>query len=73
MCIRDRLISDSIVILLAMHTFGMELGLFGLLSVYLIGTLIDKFIDGFNSCKQVLIFTQKEEKVVEYINKDRCV
>ena len=65
-----QLISDSIVILLAMHTFGMELGLFGLLSVYLIGTLIDKFIDGFNSCKQVLIFTQKEEKVVEYINKD---
>ena len=48
----------------------MELGLFGLLSVYLIGTLIDKFIDGFNSCKQVLIFTQKEQTVVEYINKD---
>ena len=65
-----QLISDSIVILLAMYTFGMELGLFGLLSVYLIGTLIDKFIDGFNSCKQVLIFTQKEETVVEYINKD---
>lgn len=63
-------ISDSIVILLAMYTFGMELGLFGLLSVYLIGTLIDKFIDGFNSCKQVLIFTQEDEKVVEYINKD---
>ena len=65
-----QLISDSIVILLAMYTFGMELGLFGLLSVYLIGTLIDKFIDGFNSCKQVLIFTQKEQTVVEYINKD---
>lgn len=65
-----QLISDSIVILLAMYTFGMELGLFGLLSVYLIGTLIDKFIDGFNSCKQVLIFTQEEEKIVEYINKD---
>ena len=61
-----QLISDSIVILLAMYTFGMELGLFGLLSVYLIGTLIDNF----NSCKQVLIFTQKEQTVVEYINKD---
>lgn len=65
-----QLISDAVVILLAMYTFGMELGLFGLLSVYLIGTLIDKFIDGFNSCKQVLIFTQKEKTVVEYINKD---
>lgn len=65
-----QLISDSVVIVLAMYTFGMELGLFGLLSVYLIGTLIDKFIDGFNSCKQVTIFTEKEEKVVSYINKD---
>ena len=35
------LISDSIVILMAMYTFGIELGLFGLLSVYLTGTLID--------------------------------
>lgn len=63
-------ISDAVVILLAMYTFGMELGLFGLLSVYLIGTLIDKFIDGFNSCKQVIIFTKNEDKIVEYINKD---
>ncbi|MGL4109526.1 YitT family protein [Clostridium sp. LP20] len=64
------LIADSIVILMAMYTFGMELGLVGLLSVYLTGTLIDKFIDGFNSCKQVTIFTEKEELVVNYIMKD---
>lgn len=67
---KSLLISDSIVILLAMYTFGMELGLFGLLSVYLTGTLIDKFIDGFNSCKKVIIFTEKKELVVNYITKD---
>ncbi|GAA0078190.1 YitT family protein [Clostridium sp. CTA-5] len=64
------LISDSIVILLAMYTFGIELGLFGLLSVYLTGNLVDKFIDGFNLCKQVMIFTEQEELVVNYITKD---
>lgn len=67
---KSLLISDSIVILLAMYTFGIELGLFGLLSVYLTGTLIDKFIDGFNSCKQVTIFTNKKDLVVNYITKD---
>lgn len=64
------LISDSIVILLAIYTFGVELGLFGLLSVYLTGTLVDKFIDGFSSCKQVYIFTNREELVVDFIKKD---
>ena len=64
------LISDSIVIILAIYTFGVELGLFGLVSVYLTSTLIDKFIDGFKSCKQVYIITSKEKLVVEYINSD---
>lgn len=64
------LISDSIVIMLAMYTFGIELGLFGLLSVYLTSTMVDKFIDGFNSCKQVFIITNKEDLVANYIMKD---
>lgn len=63
-------ISDSIVILLAIYTFGIELGLFGLVSVYMVSTMIDRFIDGFNSCKQVFIITDKEELVVNYIMKD---
>lgn len=64
------LISDSIVILLAMYAFGIELGLFGLLSVYLTGNLIDKFINGAKSCKKVLIFTKKQQLVIDYITKD---
>lgn len=64
------LISDSLVIILALYTFGAELGMFGLLSVYLTSIIIDKFIDGFSSCKQVMIFTDREELVVNYIMKD---
>lgn len=64
------LISDSVVIILAIYTFGIELGLFGLISVYLNSSLIDKFIDGFNLSKQVMIFTEKEELVVDYITNE---
>ena len=64
------LISDSIVIILAIYAFGVELALYGLLSVYLIGTLIDKFIDGLNVSKEVMIFTKEEEKISNYIMKD---
>lgn len=64
------LICDSIVILLAMYTFGIELALFGLLSVYLTGTLIDKFIDGLNKSRQVMVFTAHEKLVASYIIKD---
>lgn len=64
------LISDSVVIALAIYNFGVELGLFGLISVYLAGSLIDKFIDGMNSCKQVMVFTSNEKMVSEYIIKD---
>ena len=64
------LISDSIVVLIAMYTFGTELALFGLLSIYLTGTLIDKFLDGFYLSKQVMVFTEKEKLVADYIIKD---
>ena len=53
-----------------MYTFGIELGLFGLLSVYLTGTLIDKFVDGLNISKQVMVFTKEEKLVSNYIMKD---
>lgn len=64
------LICDSIVIILAIYAFGVELGLAGLLSVYLTGTLIDKFIYGLNVSKQVMIFTNKETEVVEHIKNE---
>ena len=64
------LISDSIVVLIAMYTFGTELALFGLFSIYLTGNLIDKFIDGFYLSKQVMVFTEQEKLVSDYIIKD---
>lgn len=64
------LINDSIICLLAINVFGIDKGLFGFFSLILIGILIDKFIDGFNTCKQVFIITNKSEMVIKFINTD---
>ena len=63
------LLTDSSVCILAISVFGVDKGLFGFFSVILIGLFIDKFIDGFNSCKQVFIITSKEKAIVNHIIK----
>lgn len=62
------LLADCTVTLLAIYSFGIEKGLFGLLSATLIGTFVDKFIAGLNPVKQVFIITNKEDLVVDFIN-----
>lgn len=62
------LLADCTVTLLAIYSFGVEKGLFGLLSAILIGSLVDKFIAGINPVKQVFIITNKEKLVVDFIN-----
>ena len=64
------LLTDSFVCLLAISVFGVDKGLFGFFSVILIGLIIDKFIDGFNTCKQVFIITSKEKAIVNHIIKN---
>lgn len=63
------LLTDVSVGIGAIWVFGIDKGLFGVFSVILIGTLVDKFIDGFNKCKQVFIVTSKDELVQQYIIK----
>lgn len=64
------LLTDSFVCILAISVFGVDKGLFGFFSVILIGLVIDKFIDGFNRCKQVFIITSKEKDIVNHIIKN---
>lgn len=63
------LLTDSFVCILAISVFGVDKGLFGFFSFILIGLVIDKFIDGFNTCKQVFIITSKEKAIVNHIIK----
>ena len=64
------LLADCTVTLLAIYSFGVEKGLFGLLCAILIGILVDKFIAGINPVKQVFIITNKEKLIVNFINNE---
>ena len=63
------LIADCSITILAIYSFGIEKGLFGLLSAILTGNLIDRFIAGINPVKQVFIVTNKSDLIVNFINK----
>lgn len=47
--------------------FGMSVGLYTLISMFTQGIVIDKVINGLNSKKLLLIITEKEQEVIDYI------
>lgn len=67
---RSLLITDFIVTLLAVYAFGVEKGMFGLISVFITGTLIDRVIEGFNLCKTVFVISTKSEEIAQFIMND---
>lgn len=67
---KSLLYADCVVVVAAVFVFGIDKGLFGLIGVFIMGTLIDKIIDGFNSCKQLLIISKESEKIAKVIMKE---
>lgn len=61
---------DFIVTLLGAITFGINIGLYGLLSVIINGIAIDKVIEGFHSCKEVTIISSKHDEIAKFIMND---
>ncbi|MGL5648564.1 MAG: YitT family protein [Clostridium sp.] len=58
---------DFLITLAAAITFGLTLGFYAMLSVILLGILIDKLIEGFNVCKQVIIISEQNEEISRFI------
>lgn len=58
---------DFIVTLLGAITFGINIGLYGLLSVIINGIAIDKVIEGFHVCKEVTIISKKSNEIGKFI------
>lgn len=50
--------------------FGWEVGLFSLLSVLINGNLIDRFIEGTKTAKEIMIISKKSEAIRRYIVHD---
>lgn len=67
---KSLLCADCVVVACALLVFGVDKALFGLIGVVIMGTLIDKIIEGFNSCKQLLIISEKSEEISQVIMKE---
>lgn len=63
-------IVDIMVVLLSAVTFGADKGVYAAICVLLNGVIIDKVVQGFNTCYQVMVFTEKIEELRTYINRD---
>ena len=61
------LLVDLIITLLGAYVFGLDLGFYSILSVIILGIAVDKFIEGFNTCKQVIIISQHSDKISDFI------
>ncbi|ACD51540.1 membrane protein [Clostridium botulinum] len=64
---KSLLIVDFIITFAAALVFGIDIGLYSMLSVIILGILVDNFIEGFNICKQVIIISQKNDEISKYI------
>lgn len=64
------LLSDFIITVLAMITFGTELGLYALLGVVINAYVIDNVIAGFNSKVNMMIISIENKEINKYIIKE---
>ena len=67
---RSLLMVDFLVTLLGAITFGINIGLYGLLSVIVNGIVIDKIIAGFNVKSGITIISDKNKEISKYILKE---
>lgn len=64
---KSLLIVDFVITFASALVFGVDVGLYAILSVLLLGVLVDKFIEGFRICKSILIISERNDKISEYI------
>ena len=67
---KSLLMVDFLVTLLGAITFGINIGLYGLLSVIVNGVVIDKIIAGFKVKSEITIISQRNKEISEYILND---
>ena len=64
------LIADSVVILLCFSAYGTEIGILSLFAIAIRALVVDGAIDSFNSSKFLMIITDKETEILQYIMYD---
>lgn len=67
---KSLLVVDFVITFASALVFGIDLGLYAILGVILLGILVDRFIEGFNACKSIFIISQKNKEISQFIMKE---
>lgn len=61
---------NCIIVIIGAIIFGLPKALYTFISIFLQGVVVDRVLNGFNSKKLLLILTEKEQEMINYIIKD---
>ncbi|MDY3005600.1 YitT family protein [Anaerococcus sp. AGMB00486] len=64
---KSLLMGDSILTILSIKIFGIEIGLLSCLGLLMKGVVVNEFISSFNTAKLFLIITNKQDEISEFI------
>ena len=64
---KSLLVVDFIITFASILVFGINVGLYAMLSVILLGLIVDRLIEGFNVCKSVFIISKKNDEISKFI------
>ncbi|ENZ00734.1 YitT family protein [Clostridium thermobutyricum] len=63
-------ILNCIIVIIGAVIFGLPKALYTLLSIFVQGLVLDKVLKGLNSKKLLLILTDKDDEIIDYVLKD---
>ena len=61
---------NLIIVTVSIFIFGLPRALYTLISMFITSTILDKVLNGFSSKKLLLILTEKEDDIINYVIKD---
>lgn len=61
---------NFIIVIIGAIIFGLPKALYTLISIFVQGIVVDKVINGFNSKKLLLVLSEKEEDIINFVIKD---
>lgn len=64
---KSLLVVDFVITFASALVFGIDLALYSMLSVILLGIIVDRLIEGFNICKSVFIISRHNDKISKFI------
>ncbi|AWK50110.1 hypothetical protein DIC82_02950 [Clostridium beijerinckii] len=64
---KSLLVVDFVITLASALVFGIDVALYSMLSVILLGIIVDRVIEGFNICKSVFIISKHNDEISKFI------